>query len=192
VAEAFDRWLQTLRSEAQVLAERQDHPAWTTIARHLSDYQYVMDLAKRVGAAYIDYREKMDAITSERAKALYEIVRQRPALLNSLRGVKLALDAGTTSLIIASHGLNWTDAVIAPLVIPVQRLLLEFGVEKYMDVQKARLKQEQFDALKDMTGTHMVGPVRQLFVGAVSPQEMEQVRSDFETVKKAIGEVTQR
>lgn len=190
VAAAFEQWLQALRNEAQILAERREHPAWAAIVQQLSNYQFVTDLAQRIGSAYVDYRERMDAITSERARALYETIRGKPALLHTLRTVKLGLDAGTTSLVIASHGLNWTDAVIGPLVIPVQRLLLEYGLERYMDVQKARLKQEQIDALTEMIDTHMVAPVRQLFVGAVSPQEMEQARSDFQTIRNAVAEVT--
>ncbi len=103
--------------------------------------------------------------------------------------MKLALDAGTTTLIVASHGLNWTDAVIAPLVIPVQRLLLEYGVEKYLDVQKARLKEDQVAAFGEMIEANMVAPVRRLFVGAVAPEEMEAARRDFEVVKAGIAGV---
>ncbi len=190
VAVAFERWLHTLRSEAQIQAERGEHPAWPAIARKLSDYDYIMDLARKVGTAYLEYRQEMDAITDKRARALYEVVQKNPALLHSLRGLKLVLDAGTTSLIVASHGLNWTDAIVGPLVIPVQRLLLEFGVERYMDVQKAKLKEEQFKALREMIETHMVTPIRQLFVGAVSPREMAQAHEDFNTVAKAIAKVT--
>jgi hypothetical protein len=155
----------------------------------MGSHNFLMDFAKSLGAAYIAYRERMDEITDQRARALYEIIRGNPKLLHSLRGLKLALDAGTTTLIVASHGLNWTDAVIAPLVIPLQRLLLEYGVEKYLDVQKARLKDDQFAAFTEMIEANMVTPVRRLFVGAVSPEEMEAARRDFDLVKSAVLEI---
>ncbi len=189
VVACFEHWLETLKNEAQVQADRGEHAAWGRIALQLGSYDFIVNFTKELGAAYIQYRERMDQITDQRAQALYEIIRQNPKLLNSLRGLKLALDAGTTSLIVASHGLNWTDAVIAPLVIPAQRLLLEYGVEKYLDVQKARLKEEQFVAFGEMIEANMVTPIRRLFVGAVSPEEMEAARQDFDAVKAAILEI---
>lgn len=192
VVACFEHWLETLKNEAQVQADRGRHAAWGRIALQLGSYDFIMNFTKELGAAYIAYRERMDEITDQRARALYEIIRGNPKLLHSLRGLKLALDAGTTTLIVASHGLNWTDAVIAPLVIPVQRLLLEYGVEKYMDVQKARLKEDQFAALTEMTETHMVTPVRRLFVSAVSPEEMEAARRDFDMVKAAAMEIARQ
>ncbi len=191
VVACFEHWLENLKNEAQVQADRADHPAWSRIALQLGSYDFILNFTQELGAAYIQYRERMDLITDQRARALYDIIRQNPRLLHSLRGLKLALDAGTTGLIVASHGLNWTDAVIAPLVIPLQRLLLEYGVEKYLDVQKARLKADQFDAFGEMIETNMVTPVRRLFVGAVSPEEMETARRDFDILKAAILEMAE-
>jgi hypothetical protein len=189
VVACFEHWFETLKNEAQVQADRGQHAAWGRIALQMGSHNFLMDFAKSLGAAYIAYRERMDEITDQRARALYEIIRGNPKLLHSLRGLKLALDAGTTTLIVASHGLNWTDAVIAPLVIPLQRLLLEYGVEKYLDVQKARLKDDQFAAFTEMIEANMVTPVRRLFVGAVSPEEMEAARRDFDLVKSAVLEI---
>jgi hypothetical protein len=185
VVACFEHWLGTLRNEAQVQADRGQHAAWSKIASRLGSYDFIVSFTKDLGAAYVAYRERMDRITDERARALYEIIRRNPKLLHSLRGLKLALDAGTTTLIVASHGLNWTDAVIAPLVIPLQRLLLEYGLERYLDVQKARLKDEQLAALTEMIEANMVRPVRRLFVGAVSPEEMAAARRDFDLVRSA-------
>jgi hypothetical protein len=189
VIACVEHWIETLKNEAQVQADRDQHPAWKDLARQIGSHQFMVSFTKGLGTAYLHYREQMDRITDERARALYEIIRRNPKLLHSLRGLKLALDAGTTGLIVASHGLNWTDAVIAPLVIPVQRLLLEYGVEKYLDVQKARLKDDQFAAFGEMIETHMVAPVRQLFVAAVRPEEMAGVRHDFDIVKAAVLDI---
>jgi predicted nucleic acid-binding protein len=193
VVACFEHWLESLRNEAQIQADRGDHPAWHAIARQLGDSSdFIVQSTENLGAAYLQYRQRMDKITDERARALYETIRENPRLVHSLRAVKLSADAGTAGLIIASHGLDWTDAVIAPLVLPAWRLLLEYVGEKYLDVQKAKLKQEQFDAFREMIEQHMVTPVRRLFVSAVSPEEMDAAHNDFKAVKAAAQKIVGR
>ncbi len=189
VVACFGQWLESLRNEAQVQADRGEHQAWPVIARQLADEEFIVGFTTRLGTAYQQYRKRMDEITDERARALYEVIREKPKLVHSLRALKLTADAGTAGLIVASHGLNWTDAVVAPLVLPAWRLLLEYVGDKYLELQKAKLKQEQMDAFREMIDEHMVAPVRRLFVSAVSPQEMEAAREDFETIKAAVGKV---
>ena len=129
----------------------------------------------------------MDEIIAERARALYEVVARRPALLNTLRGMKVTLDVGTTGLVVASHGLDWSDAVIGPLVAPLQRLILEWGLRSYFDVEQTRLKEQQMRAFREVIDSRMVGPIRDLFQGAARPDEIRQARVDLETVVDALG-----
>ncbi len=124
-----------------------------------------------------------------RAQVLYEIIQKNPRLLNTLRGIKVSLDVGTTGLIVASHGLDWTDAVIGPLVAPVQRLILEFGLEKYLDTERQRLKQDQFAAFREIIDAQMVAPVRALFEGSVRPEELSAARRDLDAVRSALARV---
>lgn len=189
VIAAFEQWYSTLKAEAQVMADRAGHPAWGQIARRLDSQDFYGQFIGDLGAAYQDYRARMDAITAERARSLYAIIEKNPRLLNTLRGVKVSLDVGTTGLIVASHGLDWTDAVIGPLVAPVQRLILEFGLEKYLDTERQRLKQEQFAAFREVIDARMIAPVRALFRGSVRPEELAGARRDLEAVRSALTRV---
>jgi hypothetical protein len=187
VIDAFERWYEALKAEAQLRADEGGHPAWRTIARKLGSHRFYGTFVGDLAAAYQGYRERMDRITAERAQAIYEAIATKPRLLNTLRGVKATLDVGTTGLIVASHGLDWTDAVIAPLVAPVQRLLLEFGLQKVLDAERARLKAQQVAAFRDVIDERMVRPVRELFRGAVRPEDLHAARRDLEALREALA-----
>jgi hypothetical protein len=186
VAGAFEQWIDALKAEAQGLAGRERDPHWGEIEQQLSSPEFLHHYGDALGAAYHGYRRRMDEITTERARALYELIRKRPALLNTLRGVKVTLDVGTTALIVSSGGLNWTDAVIGPLVAPVQRLILEFGLDQYMSAQKSQLKQDQLAALRELIEAHMMGPVRALYRTAVGEQTLADARRDLQAIRRAL------
>jgi hypothetical protein len=130
----------------------------------------------------------MDQLTTARARALYDLIAEKPALLNTLRGVKVTLDVGTTALIVSSGGLNWTDAVIGPLVAPLQRLVLEYGLDQYMGAQKQQLKQEQFAALQEVIERQMIAPVRALYPLAADQGTLSQARENLSRLR---GELSQ-
>jgi hypothetical protein len=186
VAEAFDDWITALRGEAQTLAQNDPHPAWHGIARALDRLLASPEYVEGLASSYQQYRESMDQITSRRAQALYEQIATRPALLNTLRGLKVTLDVGTTALIVSSKGINWTDAVIGPLVVPVQRLIIEFGLEQFVTLQKAQLKHEQLAALRAVIQSRMMDPVRALYQPAAVAAELTGARTDLATVSVAL------
>jgi hypothetical protein len=188
VAVAFERWVEALRAEAQALAAREADPAWPAIAHTLASPTFLHQFGDSLGAAYLDYRGRMDRITSDRARRLYDLIATRPRVLNALRGMKLSLDVGTTTMIVASGGLDWTDAVVGPLVAPLQRLALEAGLDQYLNLQKAQLKQEQLAALRDVVERRMVEPVRALYPLAVAEADLAAASSDARTLAAALRE----
>ncbi len=190
VIAAFERWYETLKAEAQVMADRGGHPAWSEIARKLDSQAFYGEFVGELGGSYQEYRERMDEITAERARALYAIIAQNPRLLNTLRGIKVSLDVGTTGMVVASGGLDWTDAVIGPLVAPLQRAILEFGLEKYLDAERARLRQDQIRAFQEVIDAKMVRPVRELFEGSVRPEDLHRARRDLDMVREALADVS--
>ena len=103
--------------------------------------------------------------------------------------MKVTLDVGTTGLIVASHGLDWSDAIIGPLVAPLQRLILELGLRSYFDAEQARLKEQQMHAFRSVIDAQMVRPIRDLFQGAANPDELRGARRDLDAVRRALGTV---
>jgi hypothetical protein len=186
VAEAFEATLTRLRGDAQALAQAEPDPRWAEVVagldRLMADPRYIDDL----GSAYQDYRLALDELTSRRARALYDQIARRPALLHTLRGLKTTLDVGSTALVVSSKGLDWTDAVLGPLVAPVQRLILEFGMEQVVALQKAQLKRDQQTALRDVVESRMLEPLRRLYRTAASADDLDAARRDLETLRATL------
>ena len=186
VGEAFDEWFTTLRGEAQALAQSDPDPAWRGIAGGLDRLLANPDYVDGLVSSYQQYRESMDQITGQRSRVLYDQIAERPALLNSLRGLKMTLDVGTTAMIVKSGGIDWTDAVIGSLVAPVQRLIIEFGLEQVVALQKAQLKQEQLQALRDVVQARMIDPVRGLYRPAAGAADLMGARRDLATITSTL------
>ena len=183
VSTAFERWRGALANEAQVQAQKADHPAWDRIATEMASFPFINQMAARFGASYVEFRDRMDVLITERARSLYEVIERDPRLLFTLRGVKLTIDVGSTAWVVSSGGIDFMDAVIGPLVATVQRLILEYGLERFVDSQKDKLKQEQFEMFRVIIQKDMVAPVLDLFRGEVHPEDLAQARADFAEVK---------
>jgi hypothetical protein len=187
--EVLDRliqhWLAALRSEAQLLASTSSHPAWGDLVRRLDSLDFSRQLAQTFERAYSAYRLTVDEEIQRRVKEIYHAMAQRPWLLNILRGTNLIVDATSITLVIKSGGLNWSDAVLGPLVAGLRHALLEAGLDKYLQTQQSLLKRRQFAAIQAAVEQHLARPVRDLFTGAARAEELETARRDMARLSQA-------
>jgi hypothetical protein len=187
--EVLDRliqhWLAALRSEAQLLASTVSHPAWGDIARRLDSLDFSRQLAQTFEHAYSRYRQTVNEEIQRRAQEIYHAIAQRPWLLNVLRGTNLLVDATSIMLVIKSGGLNWSDAVLGPLVAGLRHALLEAGLDRYLQTQQTLLKRKQLEAIREAVGQHLARPVRDLFTGAARAEDLETARHDMARISRA-------
>jgi hypothetical protein len=176
-------WLATLRSEAQSLASAAAHPTWADVVRLLEKPEFSQQLTRSFESAYGAYRQAIDTEIKRHAEDIYHAIEQRPWLLNTLRGTNLAVDTATIVLVIKSGGLNWSDAVVGPVVAGLRHTLLEAGLDKYLQAQQGLLKRQQFEAMQAMVERHLSQPARDLFRGMARAEELEAARRDFELVR---------
>jgi hypothetical protein len=181
----IQRWLAALRSEAQLLASTASHPAWGDLVRRLDSLDFSRQLAQTFERAYGAYRQTVNEEIQRRAQEIYHAIAQRPWLLNLLRGTNLMVDATSIVLVIKSGGLNWSDAVLGPLLAGLRHALLEAGLDKYLQTQQSLLKRKQLDALQVAVEQHLARPVRDLFVGAARAEELETARRDVARISRA-------
>jgi hypothetical protein len=185
------RWLAALRSEAQLLASTASHPAWGDLVRRLDSLDFSRQLTRTFERAYGAYRQTVNEEIQRRAQEIYHAIAQRPWLLNLLRGTNLMVDATSIVLVIKSGGLNWSDAVLGPLLAGLRHALLEAGLDKYLQTQQSLLKRKQLDALQVAVEQHLARPVRDLFVGAARAEELETARRDIARISQAALRVAQ-
>ena len=185
----IQHWLATLRSEAQSLASAAAHPAWADLVHQLERAEFSQQLARGFESAYGAYRQGIDAEVKRHAQEIYNAIERRPWLLNTLRGTNLAVDTATIVLVIKSGGLNWSDAVVGPVVAGLRHTLLEAGLDKYLQAQQSLLKRQQFEAIQAMVERHLAQPVRDLFRGTARIEELEAARRDFALVRETTLQV---
>ena len=93
------------------------------------------------------------------ARDIYEQLEKRPAVLNTLRGGKLALDVATVAgSITAAVAAGWpwgADFIIAPLVASLTHQLVELLGWQVVDAQREATRHRQQELLKQ----HLSGPM---------------------------------
>jgi hypothetical protein len=187
--EVLDRliqhWLAALRSEAQLLASTASHLAWGDLVRRLDSLDCYRQLAQTFERAYGAYRQTVNEEIQRRAQEIYHAIAQRPWLLNILRGTNLIVDATSMMLVIKSGGLNWSDAVLGPVVAGLRHALLEAGLDKYLQTQQSLLKHRQLEAIQAVVEQHLARPVRDLFTAAARAEELEAAQRDVARLSRA-------
>lgn len=191
LAKLFTRWLTTLKAEAQTFAHTRRHPAWVEVVRGLEHQDFSAHHLKDFEHAYLAYRRHIDEEVQQRSHEIYQAIVARPTLLHTLRGVNLAVDAATVVLVLKSGGLDWSDAVVGPLVAGLRRVLLEAGMGAYLEMQERLLKTKQLEAMHQLAETHLLQPAHHLFVRHTQPGEVEAARHDFALVKEAALRIAQ-
>jgi hypothetical protein len=181
----IQRWLAALRSEAQLLASAASHPGWGDLLRRLDSREFFGQLAQTFEHAYGAYRQTVNEEIQRRAQEIYHAIAQRPWRINILRGTNLIVDATSIMLVVKSGGLNWSDAVLGPLIAGLRHALLEAGLDKYLQTQQSLLKRQQLAALQGVVEQHLARPVRTLFIGAARAEELEAAQRDVERLSQA-------
>ncbi len=93
-------------------------------------------------------RRSFEPEIEKAAAQLYEQLKERPALLNTLRAARATGDAAGIALAVKSGGLAPTDLIFAPAMLSVTSLLTEGALGKYLDTVKRDLKVRQRQHIK--------------------------------------------
>lgn len=190
VLEAYEQWLRTIRGVAQARREQADtvdeRKAWDEITRRLNSQALLDEMEDDLAQAYVKHRERMAELIDERADAVWESIQDRPALRHTLQGSKFLLDAAATLGAVLANGLDPYDLLIAPLVAPIMRYLLEMVGEQYMEQQKELLKDEQLAALSEVIEQSLLRKTRGLYTATVSDEQLAAAHAHLETLAAAV------
>jgi hypothetical protein len=187
--ELFTQWLAALEAAAQTAAHRYPHPAWVTIVTACGSEDFRQQLRRNFEHVYASYRQAVEQEVQRRTQEIYQTIAQRPALLQTLRGVNLAVDAATMLIVVKSAGVDWSDAVIGPLMAGFRRVLVEAGMGVYLDTQQRLLKQRQFEILHQLAWTQLAQAVRELFPAEESASAVNAARRDVALLAEAVRHI---
>ncbi len=139
--EALGGWLDMLRKEAARRAAT--HPLWAHLAQGFA-HGNLADLARdRYQQGYRGYQMALAEETDRTARAIYEQLEKNPAVLNTLRGSKFAIDAAAIGGALVTGGVGWSDLVLVPLAASVTHQLVELLGRQYVDSQRELTRQRQ-------------------------------------------------
>jgi hypothetical protein len=144
--EAFNGWIDLLRKEAARRGE--EHPLWAHVAEGFHNGGLTERAQERFNQAFRAYQASLSAEVDRTARSIYEQLEKNPAVLNTLRGSKFALDLAAIGGTLAAGGINWHDFILVPLVASLTHQLVELLGKQVVDAQREFTRQRQQKIMK--------------------------------------------
>ena len=151
--DALTGWVDGLRKEAARQANV--HPLWLHIAQGFSSGGLTELTRERFGQGFRAFQMALADETDRTARAIYEQLEKNPAMLNTLRGSKFALDAAAIGGVIATGGIGLHDLILVPLAASLSHQLIELMGKQYVDNQRELTRQRQ----QALMGQYISGPL---------------------------------
>jgi len=190
IDDAVGRFLAATRARAQSLSQDEEHPRWSALSAALAGSGFVEARRAAVDAAYPPYRHQVDEAVRRRSRRLVDLVEARPHVRRTLQGSKLVLDAAATVGVVLVGGLDPTDLVIAPLVAPALRILLEALGHELVEGEKRALKDEQLDLLGRTLDAAVVLPTANVLAAPAGEEDLRAVPGELARLRQAIEALT--
>jgi hypothetical protein len=141
--EALTGWIDTLRKDAARQAGK--HPLWAHVTEGFQSGRLGDQIRQKFQELYRGYQIGLAAEVDRTARAIYEQLEKNPAVLNTLRGGKFALDVGAIGGAIALGGVaHWPlDFVLVPLLTSLTHQLVELLGQQVVDTQREQTRHRQ-------------------------------------------------
>lgn len=184
----IESWLGELRGFAQKQAMTTRKASWQSLCERLGDADFIEKLYEPLMDAYASYRKELDVEIQQRAEAILGQLEKNPTLLAAMRTGNVALNLTVVALAVKSGGLDWSDAVIGPLVSGFMQLAVEYSFEAYLAAQKSALKQFQEQKVRQLLQTYLLDPLSASIPTACTDAELDAVHSAWNRVHKALSQ----
>ncbi|HTU20665.1 MAG TPA: GTPase [Gemmataceae bacterium] len=184
--DALNGWIDQLRKEAARHAD--NHSLWAHVADGFHsdrrDAGPTGGLTERIRERFQqNYRNFQTGLTSEvdrTARAIYEQLEKTPAVLNTLRGSKFALDMAAIGGTLVAGGINWHDFILVPLVASLTHQLVELLGRSVVESQREQTRERQQALMKQ----HLSAPLAEWLT-----QWPATGGSDFERLQLALRRI---
>ncbi|MDF9391668.1 GTP-binding protein [Methylococcus capsulatus] len=152
----------TLRQEVAEIAENatETRPWWLALGRELGQKQ--AGAVGRFSHAASAYAREFEPEVEKTAHALYDRLREHPAVLNSLRATRVTTDAAALAVGLHTGGIGLQDFVIAPAILSLTSLLTESALGHYVQRAAEDLKRRQATAVSDLFNDHLAATLLRL------------------------------
>jgi hypothetical protein len=186
--EALTGWLDMLHSSAAKRSH--EHPLWAHVAQGFQAGGLGQSARERFAQNFRQFQASLSQEVDRTARAIYEALEKRPVVLNSLRGGKLALDAGLIGATLIAGGLNWWDAVLVPLIASFNQMLVEMLGRGVVDAQREQTRHRQMELMREQLGAPMAA-----WLGGwptTGGSEFERLQLALRRIPESIGQIEAR
>jgi hypothetical protein len=186
--DALNGWIDLLRKEAARHAD--DHGLWTHVETGFHDGALAERIRERFQQNYRNFQTGLTAEVDRTARAIYEQLEKTPALLNTLRGSKFALDAAAIGGTLAAGGINWHDFILVPLVASLTHQLVELLGKTVVDAQREQTRERQQALMKQ----HLSAPLAEWLAQwpATGGSDFERLQLALRRIPTAIAQLESR
>jgi GTP-binding protein EngB required for normal cell division len=166
-------WLDQLRAET--IRRAGMHPLWSLIARGFDD-GLSEGARQQFEAQFRQFQLALADDVDRTSRAIYAELEKDPALLNTIRGGKFAIDVAAIAGAIVAGGLNFWDFALVPLAASVSQMLVEFMGKQYVDSQREQTRRRQGDLARQFVSSPLAEWLLQWPVsGGSSFEKLQQV-----------------
>jgi hypothetical protein len=186
--EALGGWIDLLRKEAARRAG--EHPLWEYVAQGFHGGGLAERTRERFGQCFRAFQTGLTVEVDRTARAIYEQLEKKPAVLNGLRGGKFALDAAAIGGALAAGGINWHDFILVPLVASFTHMLVEWMGKQAVDAQREQTRERQQALMRE----HLSAPLAEWLTRwpATGGSEFERLELALRRIPAAVRQLDER
>ncbi len=186
--DALNGWIDLLRKEAARHGD--DHSLWAHVAEGFHDGGLAERIRERFQQNYRNFQTGLTSEVDRTARAIYEQLEKTPAVLNTLRGGKFALDTAAIVGALAAGGITWHDFILVPLVASLTHQLVELLGRSVVDTQREQTRERQQALMKQ----HLSAPLAEWLTQwpATGGSEFERLQLALRRIPTAIAQLDAR
>ena len=186
--DALNGWIDLLRKEAA--RHDDDHALWAHVAEGFHGGGLSERIRERFQQNYRNFQTGLTTEVDRTARAIYEQLEKTPAVLNTLRGSKFALDLAAIGGTLAAGGITWHDFILVPLVASLTHQLVELLGKQVVETQREQTRERQQALMKQ----HLSAPLAEWLVQwpATGGSEFERLQLALRRIPAAIAQLDAR
>ncbi len=190
---ALTGWLDHLRAESMRRAGM--HPLWALVSRGF-DADLNEGVHKEFETRFRDFQLALADEVDRTSRAIYAELEKSPAMLNTLRGSKFAIDIAAIVGAVITAGHNFVlDIALVPLAASMTQMLVDFFGQQYVDSQREQARERQRQLARQYISAPIAEWLMQWPVSGGSTfeklqQVLRRIPSEIERVGAAVREMS--
>jgi len=142
-----EQLLTAINRELTERIEAENNAIFALLKSELTDHHGA--ITEKFSTSVRTYHAEFEAEINATANQLYALLKQRPAMLNSLRAARVTADASGIAFALKTGGIGVSDLLLAPAMLSLTSMLTEGALGSYMSRISDELKHKQMQTVEE-------------------------------------------